>query len=99
MSCGRGCYEIGGPWITCDPECPDHGYAARERAERTSELEAEVERLKAKVAGYDALVMSYEDVIEFSSKWLHDSTQWQSDETLAPKWQELWDRHGELAKE
>jgi hypothetical protein len=98
VSCGRGCYEIGGPWITCDPGCPEHGAEARGRAKRTSELEAEVERLKAKVAGYDALVMSYEDVIEFSSKWLHDSCEWYGDETLAPKWQDLWDRHAELAK-
>lgn len=96
MSCE--CYTIGGPWVDCDPECPEHGYAARERAERTSELEAEVEHLKAKVAAYDALVMSYEDVIAFSSKCMHDSTLWYGDETLALKWQDLWDRAHELRR-
>jgi hypothetical protein len=98
VSCGRGCYEIGGPWIDCDPECPEHGYEARRRADRLAELEAENERLKARLADYEALVSNYEDVIETSSKWLHDSTQWYGDEYLAPKWQDLWDRAGELRK-
>lgn len=98
MSCGRGCYEIGGPWIDCDPDCPEHGYDARKRADRLAQLEAENEALKAKVEGYDALVMSYEDLIERSSKWLNDSTQWYSDATLEPLWQDLWNRHGELKK-
>ena len=98
MSCGRGCYEIGGPWITCDPDCPEHGYEARQRADRLAELEAENAALRAKVEAYDALVMSYEDLIEFSSKYINDSTLWYSEDELEPKWQALWDRHSELKK-
>ncbi len=90
MSCEE-CFYITGH----APDCAEY---ALEREDRLRALEAENEALKAKVAGYDALIMSYEDVIEYSSKWLHDSTQWQSDETLAPKWRALWDRHAELAK-
>lgn len=98
MSCGRGCYEIGGPWIDCDPDCPEHGYDARKRADRLAELEAENEALRAKVAAYDALVVSYEDLIGFSSKYINDSTLWYSDDELESRWQALWDRHGELKK-
>lgn len=31
MSCASRCFEIGGPWITYDPNCPLHGDEARER--------------------------------------------------------------------
>lgn len=58
MSCGNHCYEIGGPWISEDPNCPVHGHEAqrrdREREEqetakdtRIGELEEEVRILKA----------------------------------------------------
>jgi hypothetical protein len=40
MSCEHRCYEMGGPWITVDPDCPIHGtdaqaeqYARDERKE------------------------------------------------------------------
>lgn len=57
MGCDRRCYEIGGPWITFDPECPVHGYDAQREAEqlaaeeaakdeRLSRLEARVESLE-----------------------------------------------------
>lgn len=57
MDCDRRCYEIGGPWITFDPECPVHGYDAQREAEqlaaeeaakdeRLSRLEARVESLE-----------------------------------------------------
>lgn len=35
MTCGHRCYEIGGPWITVDPECPEHGDAAEAERDRT----------------------------------------------------------------
>ena len=37
MSCGHRCYEIGGPWITVDPDCPIHGTDAQ--AERYAQDE------------------------------------------------------------
>jgi hypothetical protein len=77
VSCGRGCYEIGGPWITCDPECPEHGDEARQRGSRLAELEAENERLKARLVDYDKLVLAYDELIDKSRKWYHDSTQWE----------------------
>jgi hypothetical protein len=36
MSCGNHCYEIGGPWISEDPNCPVHGHEAQ-RAEKARE--------------------------------------------------------------
>jgi hypothetical protein len=98
VSCGRGCYEIGGPWITCDPECPEHGDEARQRGSRLAELEAENERLKARLVDYDKLISSYDELIDKSRKWYHDSTQWEGDEDLGPMWQDLWDRAHELRK-
>lgn len=44
MSCE--CHTIGGPWVDADPECPEHGYEARQRAITMSKLEEENERLK-----------------------------------------------------
>lgn len=51
------CYQIGGPWISFDPDCPAHGLEAQREAEERDEaaaamnckvaaLEAEVARLK-----------------------------------------------------
>lgn len=31
------CYQIGGPWIDFDPDCPEHGYAAQRRAQEAAE--------------------------------------------------------------
>lgn len=42
MSCASRCYEIGGPWITYDPNCPIHGDDARERGL----LQSEVDRMR-----------------------------------------------------
>lgn len=36
--CGRGCYVIGGPWITCDPCCPIHGDEAVDASRRAEEI-------------------------------------------------------------
>lgn len=33
------CYKIGGPWITFDPDCPEHGYAAQDREKQLEEDE------------------------------------------------------------
>ena len=40
MGCDRRCCEIGGPWITFDPECPVHGYDAQREAEQLAAEEA-----------------------------------------------------------
>lgn len=61
MSCE--CYKIGGPWISFDPNCPQHGYDAQRRAEEEEEeaKEAKLEkesteaRFKALEAKIDAL--------------------------------------------
>lgn len=37
------CYQIGGPWIAEDPDCPTHGDEARSRATKAASLEDEVE--------------------------------------------------------
>lgn len=39
MSCASRCYEIGGPWITYDPDCPIHGNEAQERDSRQNEAD------------------------------------------------------------
>lgn len=44
------CYQVGGPWISEDPDCPTHGDEARSRATKAANLEDEVERLEAEVA-------------------------------------------------
>jgi hypothetical protein len=35
------CYQIGGPWITFDPDCPAHGYEAQREAKEREEREAD----------------------------------------------------------
>lgn len=52
------CYKIGGPFIAEDPECPEHGYAARaEQAarERTeTSQEARIAALEEQGRGWSA---------------------------------------------
>ena len=48
MSCGNHCYEIGGPWISENPDCPIHGTEAR-LAEKAREAEALVQEDKLRV--------------------------------------------------
>lgn len=54
MGCDRRCHEIGGPWITFDPECPVHGYDAQREAEQLAAEEAakdeRLSRLEARLA-------------------------------------------------
>jgi hypothetical protein len=41
-SCGRQCFVIGGPWISEDPECPEHGAAGKAaREERDARIRRE----------------------------------------------------------
>jgi hypothetical protein len=51
MSCE--CYKVGGPWITCDPDCPTHGLEAQrrdeEREEKDMELKETIELLTERV--------------------------------------------------
>lgn len=57
MGCDRRCHEIGGPWITFDPECPVHGYDAQREAEQLAAEEAakdeRLSRLEARVAALE----------------------------------------------
>ena len=34
MTCGFECHQIGGPYITENPDCPIHGTSAQERQQR-----------------------------------------------------------------
>lgn len=44
------CYKIGGPWISFDPDCPEHGYEAR-AADKEREAAAEINRkISAEIA-------------------------------------------------
>ena len=57
MGCDRRCYEIGGPWITFDPECPVHGYDAQREDEQLAAEEAakdeRLSRLEARLASVE----------------------------------------------
>lgn len=56
MGCASRCYEIGGPWITFDPECPVHGYdAQREQADKAAEDAEKEERLNRLEARIESL--------------------------------------------
>ena len=59
--CERGCFTIGGPWITADPNCPIHGTEAlrRERHE-SEETQATDERFRALEARVEALDEQHE---------------------------------------
>lgn len=35
--CGHQCHEIGGPWISFNPDCPVHGYEAQRIAKEAEE--------------------------------------------------------------
>lgn len=38
------CYQIGGPWIAEDPDCPVHGRAACQDQEEAEERERSIEQ-------------------------------------------------------
>jgi hypothetical protein len=41
------CYQVGGPWITFDPDCPAHGHEAqRAEAEREAADQARDEEIR-----------------------------------------------------
>lgn len=44
------CYKIGGPWITFDPECAEHGYEAQRKEREIEALREDAERWRV----YDA---------------------------------------------
>lgn len=51
------CYQVGGPWIAEDPDCPAHGrdgYEAQlqERDDRITQLEAIIVELEADIQEY-----------------------------------------------
>lgn len=62
MSCANHCFEIGGPWIAEDPNCPIHGQDAQDREtrqlERDDEVDARISQLVSIVA--DLLARVYE---------------------------------------
>lgn len=43
MRCAYQCHEIGGPWIAENPDCPTHGYEARQREKWADEEKQELE--------------------------------------------------------
>lgn len=62
--CDRRCYEIGGPWIAEDPDCPEHGTEAqaRERRERERFRSGSYEYQTREVPySTDALSLSFDE--------------------------------------
>lgn len=63
MSCGNHCYEIGGPWIQEDPNCPVHGTEARaaerQREAELAEKDARIEELEKRVAALEEFVEDF----------------------------------------
>lgn len=61
MSCQ--CYQIGGPFISFDPDCPAHGYAAqaeeRLREEEDARVQSEMASLRAEVTAWRARFPQY----------------------------------------
>ena len=49
MRCAYQCYEIGGPWIAENPDCPEHGRAGQARREEAEEERASVAQLLQQV--------------------------------------------------
>ena len=43
MSCEYRCYEVGGPWIDVDPNCPFHGYEAQRQQKFAEAQQQEIE--------------------------------------------------------
>ena len=43
------CYQIGGPFIAEDPECPVHGPEGRQRQQAAEDLQEEVRQLRAQL--------------------------------------------------
>jgi hypothetical protein len=60
------CYQIGGPWITYDPDCPAHGTEARARDEQQTDDRLESARL---LAEYKAeVVMLRQELAELKER-------------------------------
>lgn len=63
--CGRGCFVIGGPFITYDPGCPMHGDYARQRAkleeQKLDERRASDEAIAAPLAAWAKATQEYRD--------------------------------------
>lgn len=47
------CYQIGGPWISFDPECPTHGYEAQAREKEQEALYAELRAWRERFPQYE----------------------------------------------
>lgn len=65
------CYKIGGPFIAEDPDCYEHGTAAREREQEEREREQEVDMLRAEIAAWRTRFPQYryrpqDDVVALS---------------------------------
>jgi hypothetical protein len=50
MSCE--CYQIGGPWITFDPQCEAHGYEAQAREREQDMLHTELKAWRTRFPQY-----------------------------------------------
>lgn len=57
------CYQVGGPFIAEDPECPVHGWAAQRQekidAEEQEQAAARVAALEARVGELEAIVARF----------------------------------------
>jgi primosomal protein N'' len=58
------CYQIGGPWIAEDPDCPEHGSRAQKRAKEKEDWESRVERLEDKIRDQQVTISRLTDRVE-----------------------------------
>lgn len=71
--CANRCYEIGGPWITADPDCPLHGVEACHREsllqDRISRLEDENLLLRREIAEVRAIIEDHIESVKSAGYW------------------------------
>ena len=71
MNCSNRCFEIGGPWISEDPNCPIHGIAAQRRQkdadeektvflERIESLEKRIRYLESRIEAQEKRLKALE---------------------------------------
>ena len=68
-SCANRCYEIGGPWITVDPDCPIHGVEAKDLQDWITKLENENFLLRREIAEVREMVEDHIESVKSAEYW------------------------------
>lgn len=63
MSCGYQCFEIGGPWISENPDCPFHGTEAKAREAQALAQEDKIRVLERQLDVVTQMVLKQGDRI------------------------------------